>query len=162
PEVSRVPSRREVCGALRVVYLLTPVVALAAVIGLASQVAGDLMERPGAVAAGERAFLYYRSLAEGSGAPALAAVAAGVLLLVLALMPVFAVAAYAVNHWDFRLTGQDDSLVTRRGLFTRQSVALERRRIRGYELGDRPPARAGWAGRLRAIMTGLGGDSTRA
>ena len=161
-EYFRMPARWYGFGALSVGYLLTPFVALAAVIGLASQVAGDLMERPGAVAAGERAFLYYRSLAEGSGAPALAAVAAGVLLLVLALMPVFAVAAYAVNHWDFRLTGQDDSLVTRRGLFTRQSVALERRRIRGYELGDSPLERVRSAVRLRAIMTGLGGDSTRA
>src|SRR5690606_39926445 len=125
PEVSRVPSRREVCGALRVVYLLTPVVALAAVIGLASQVAGDLMERPGAVAAGERAFLYYRSLAEGSGAPAPAAVAAGVLLLVLALMPVFAVAAYAVNHW--RSEEHTSELQSRENLVCRLLLETKKR-----------------------------------
>ncbi|MFW5419223.1 PH domain-containing protein [Nocardiopsis sp. CNT-189] len=161
-EYFRMPARWYGFGALSVGYLLTPFVALAAVVGLASQVAGDLMERPGAVAAGERALLHYRSLAEGSGLLALAAVAAGVLLLLLVLMPVFAVVAYAVNHWDFRLAGQDDSLVTRRGLFTRQSVALERRRIRGHELIDSPLERVRSAVRLRAIMTGLGGDSTRA
>ncbi|XKK41963.1 PH domain-containing protein [Nocardiopsis sp. ARC36] len=77
-------------------------------------------------------------------------------------MPVFAVVSYALTHWGFSLRGRDGSLVAERGLFTRRSVTLERRRIRGHELLDTPLERTRGAVRLRAIVTGLGDAANRA
>ncbi|MDA2808873.1 PH domain-containing protein [Nocardiopsis suaedae] len=161
-EYFSMPTRWYSYGMLSVGYLLTPFVALAALFGLLSQGLGDVLEQMGALEAGERALVLYQwAFAEG-GVLVLVGLAAGVLLVLVLLMPLFAVVAYAVGHWRFRLVGGDESLVTERGLFTRQSVTLERRRIRGYELADSPLERTRSVVRLRAIMTGLGDASTRA
>ncbi|WP_017540586.1 PH domain-containing protein [Nocardiopsis halophila] len=156
------PTRWYSYGMLSVGYLLTPFVALAAVLGLVSQGLGDLLERMGALEAGERALVLYRWVSAEGGVLVVAGVALGLLLVIVLMMPVFAVVAYAVGHWRFRLVGGEESLVTERGLFTRQSVTLERRRIRGHELADSPLERTRSVVRLRAIMTGLGDASTRA
>ena len=161
-EYFRMPARWYGYAALSVGYLLTPFVAIAAVLGLASQVAGDVLGEAGAVAAGERAVVLARWLMDDAGLLVLAALAAAVAAVLLLAMPLFAVVSYAVAYWDFRLVGRDGSLVASRGLFTRQSVALERRRIRGYELSDSPLERLRSVARLRAVMTGLGGDPSRA
>ncbi|WP_408639182.1 PH domain-containing protein [Nocardiopsis endophytica] len=156
------PTRWYSYGMLSVGYLLTPFVALAAVFGLLSQGLGDVLERMGALEASERALVLYKwAFAEG-GVLVLVGVAGAALLFLILLMPLFAVVAYTVGHWRFRLVGGAESLVTERGLFTRQSVTLERRRIRGYELADSPLERTRSVVRLRAIMTGLGDASTRA
>ncbi|GAA3757952.1 putative membrane protein [Spinactinospora alkalitolerans] len=138
-------------------YLLTPFAALAAVLGFLAQIVDDLAID---VDPDEAAGLAQRIVDSGAAALILLAVAAAALLLV--LMPVFAVASYAINHWGFTLRRRGEALVTERGLFTRQSVTLEHRRIRGHELIDNPLQRVRRAVQLRAIVTGLGDVSTRA
>lgn len=137
-------------GALSLGYLLTPFAVLATLFGTVQQTAGEratdfLVDW---VTTSDRGFLLVFSL-----------VFAGVLVL---MMPVFAVVSYALTHWGFSLKGRDGSLVAERGLFTRRSVTLERRRIRGYELLDNPLERTRGAVRLRAIVTGLGDAANRA
>ncbi|MEO5877871.1 MAG: PH domain-containing protein [Streptosporangiaceae bacterium] len=77
------------------------------------------------------------------------------ILLVLA-MPVASVLVFAWFNWDFTLHARDGSVVAERGLVTRRSVTLERRRIRGVELHDNPLERAAGVVRLNALVTGLG------
>ncbi|MGI5121314.1 PH domain-containing protein [Marinactinospora thermotolerans] len=137
-------------------YLLTPFAALAALIGFVGQIGGDL----GVDVADEAADLIPLLMRDGAALLTLIAIA-GVVTLIL-LMPVFAVVTYTVGNWGFTLRRRDQSLVTERGLFTRQSVTLEHRRIRGHELIDNPLERLRRAVRLRAIVTGLGDVSTRA
>lgn len=137
-------------GALSLGYLLTPFAVLATLFGMVQQTAGELATDYAIdwLATSERGFLLVS-----------VAVSAGVLVL---LMPVFAVVSYAITHWGFTLRERDGSLVAERGLFTRRSVTLEKRRIRGYELLDSPLERARRAVRLRAIVTGLGDTANRA
>ncbi|GAA1088131.1 PH domain-containing protein [Nocardiopsis metallicus] len=137
-------------GALSLGYLLTPFVVLATLFGMVQQSAGQLATDYFVdwVTSTDRAFLMVFGTA-----------AVGVLVL---LMPVFAVASYALTHWGFSLKERDGSLVAERGLFTRRSVTLEKRRIRGYELLDSPLERTRGAVGLRAIVTGLGDAATRA
>ena len=137
-------------GALSLAYLLTPFALLATLFGVVQQSAGD------------RAADYVLDLVTSTDRGlliGLSAVAAGVLVL---LMPVFAVVSYAFTHWGFSLRERDGSLVAERGLFTRRSVTLEKRRIRGHELLDNPLERTRRAVRLRAIVTGLGDTANRA
>lgn len=146
----RMPRSWYLFGALSVGHLVTPFVLLATLFGMVQQSAGQmatdfLVEW---VTNTDRGFLMV-----------FVAVSAGVLVL---LMPVFAVVSYALAHWGFTLRGRDGSLVAERGLFTRRSVTLERRRIRGYELRDNPLERTRGAVRLRAIVTGLGDTANRA
>ncbi len=137
-------------GALSLGYLLTPFVVLATLFGMVQQSAGEIATNFffDWVTTTDRAFLVV-----------FGAVSAGVLVL---LMPVFAVVSYALTHWGFSLRDRDGSLVAERGLFTRRSVTLEKRRIRGYELLDNPLERTRGAVGLRAIVTGLGDAATRA
>ncbi|MFJ9557470.1 PH domain-containing protein [Nocardiopsis sp. NPDC101807] len=137
-------------GALSLGYLLTPFAVLATLFGTVQQTAGELANDfvVDWVTSSDRGFLLVAAL-----------VFAGVLVL---LMPVFAVVSYALTHWGFSLRGRDGSLVAERGLFTRRSVTLERRRIRGHELLDTPLERTRGAVRLRAIVTGLGDTANRA
>lgn len=137
-------------GALSLGYLLTPFVVLATLFGMVQQSAGQMATDffVDWVTTTDRAFLIL-----------FGAVSVGVLVL---LMPVFAVVSYALTHWGFSLRDRDGSLVAERGLFTRRSVTLEKRRIRGYELLDSPLERTRRAVGLRAIVTGLGDSATRA
>ncbi|MFD0776293.1 PH domain-containing protein, partial [Streptomonospora algeriensis] len=138
-------------------YLLTPFVALATLLGFLSQGLGDAMGEQ----LGDTVYELYQWAAEVTLSLLIAAALVLVLLLLIA-MPLFAVVSYAVTHWRFTLRRRDDTLVTERGLFTRQSVTLEKRRIRGHELVDSPFERMRSAVHLRAIVTGLGQTATRA
>lgn len=134
-----------------VAYLVTPFVALAAVMGLAGQVvseAGVAEEALTWLVVHETSWVIWVGIA--------------ILATLLLLMPVFAVVSYSVAHWGFTLWRRDGSLVAERGLFTRHSVTLEYRRIRGYEILDSPLERLRRAVRLRAVVTGLGDTATRA
>ncbi|WP_157515955.1 PH domain-containing protein [Nocardiopsis trehalosi] len=139
-------------------YLLTPFVALATVLGFLGQVADDLASSADADAAAQRAYAWF----DGTGEQALLAIAIGAAVVLVALMPVSAVVSYAIAHWGFTLRRRGDALVTERGLFTRRSVTLELRRVRGHELLDNPLERLRRAVRLRAVVTGLGDTATRA
>lgn len=146
----RMPRNWYLYGALSLGYLLTPFVVLTTLFGMLQQSAGEMVTDflLDWVSSTDRGFLLL-----------LAVVFVGALVL---LMPVFAVVSYALTHWGFSLRGRDGSLVAERGLFTRRSVTLERRRIRGYELFDNPLERTRGAVRLRAIVTGLGDTANRA
>ncbi|MGI5208200.1 PH domain-containing protein [Spirillospora sp. CA-108201] len=89
-----------------------------------------------------------------------------VLVLVLAIlmliaMPVMSVIAFTLFNWDFTVRERDGSVVAERGLLTRRSVSLERRRLRGVELADNPFERAAGVTRLGALITGLGDAAQR-
>ncbi|WP_018656825.1 PH domain-containing protein [Actinomadura flavalba] len=88
------------------------------------------------------------------GLPPVVAAVLGVLLLV--AMPVMSVVVFALFNWEFTVTARDGSIVAERGIVTRRSVSLERRRIRGVELTDNPFERAARVVRLGALVTGLG------
>ncbi|GAA3218070.1 PH domain-containing protein [Actinocorallia longicatena] len=77
-------------------------------------------------------------------------------VLVLA-MPLASVVVFALFNWDFTLRADGPgSVVAERGLLTRRTVTLERRRIRGVELRDNPLERVAGVVRLTALVTGLG------
>jgi putative membrane protein len=85
-----------------------------------------------------------------------------VLLVVLVLaIPVASVVVFALFNWDFRLISRPGAIVAERGLLTRRSVTLERRRMRGAELLDNPLERLAGVVRLRALVTGLGDAAHR-
>lgn len=153
----RMPARWYLYAVLSLGYLLTPFAAFAALLGFLGQfVDGDIIgdyvvDRADVIQDAVR-----------SGLVALLVLGGGAVVVLLVAMPLFAVVSYAVSHWDFTLRGHGDALVTERGLFTRHSVTLERRRIRGYELVDNPLQRLRSLVRLSAIVTGLGEAATRA
>ncbi|WP_435108148.1 PH domain-containing protein [Nocardiopsis synnemataformans] len=137
-------------GALSLGYLLTPFAVLATLFGMVQQTAGELATDY---------LVDWVTTSDHSLILLSVALFAGALVL---LMPVFAVVSYALTHWGFTLGERDGSLVAERGLLTRRSVTLEKRRIRGYELLDNPLERLRGAVRLRAIVTGLGDAANRA
>ncbi|WP_230421444.1 PH domain-containing protein, partial [Actinomadura soli] len=75
---------------------------------------------------------------------------------VLIAMPVMSVIVFTLFNWDFTVRERDGSVVVERGLLTRRSVSLERRRLRGVELADNPFERMAGVTRLGALITGLG------
>ncbi|WP_141583474.1 PH domain-containing protein [Actinomadura sp. WMMA1423] len=83
------------------------------------------------------------------------------IILTLVAMPVMSVIAFTLFNWDFTVHERDGSLVAERGLVTRRSVSLERRRLRGVELADNPFERAAGVTRLGALVTGLGDAAQR-
>ncbi|MEV7006208.1 PH domain-containing protein [Streptosporangium sp. NPDC051022] len=136
-------------GPLSGAYLLTPFALVAGAVGAAFQW-GSEFRIDGRVVIGAGEWLWEH--------PAL--LAAALVLLVLA-MPVVGAVMYAVFNWDFTLRAREGYLVAERGLVTRRSVSLERRRVRGFELVEGVAER--WAGVARAwaIVTGLGDSRTR-
>jgi putative membrane protein len=89
------------------------------------------------------------------------AVVVAVAVLFVLAMPVMSVVAFALFNWDFTVYERDGSVVARRGLVTRRSVSLERRRLRGVELTDNLFERLTRVARLGALVTGLGDASHR-
>lgn len=88
---------------------------------------------------------------------------AGMGVALVVAMPIASVIVFALVNWDFTLRSGDGrggagsgAIVAERGLFTRRSVSLERRRIRGVELRDNPFERLAGVVRLDALVTGLG------
>jgi uncharacterized membrane protein YdbT with pleckstrin-like domain len=88
-----------------------------------------------------------------TGLPVLAGVVA--LAVVAVAMPVASVVVFALFNWNFTLAYRAGAIVAERGLLTRRSVTLERRRIRGVELIANPLERLAGVVRLRALVTGL-------
>ncbi|WP_433462905.1 PH domain-containing protein [Spirillospora sp. CA-128828] len=82
-------------------------------------------------------------------------------ILTLVAMPVMSVIAFTLFNWDFTVHERDGSVVAERGLVTRRSVSLERRRLRGVELTDNPFERMAGVTRLGALITGLGDAAHR-
>lgn len=82
-------------------------------------------------------------------------------ILTLIAMPVMSVIAFTLFNWDFTVHERDGSVVAERGLLTRRSVSLERRRLRGVELADNPFERVAGVTRLGALITGLGDAAQR-
>lgn len=151
PEVvyARVPRGWLIYGPLSGAYLYAPFV-------LVAGAAGALLQWGEQFGLGTRTlWLAVEWLWER---PYLLVVAVAAILLA---MPLAALVMYAVFHWDFTLRARGDHLVAERGLITRRSVSLERRRVRGYEIVEAPAER--WAGvaRMWAIVTGLGDSQTR-
>ncbi|GAA3082070.1 PH domain-containing protein [Streptosporangium carneum] len=144
-----VPRRWLAFGPLSGAYLLTPFALVAGAVGVAFQWGSEL-RIDGRVVVGAGEWLW--------GHPAF--LVAALVLLVLA-MPVVGAVMYAVFNWDFTLRAREGYLVAERGLITRRSVSLERRRVRGFELVEGVVER--WAGVARAwaIVTGLGDSQTR-
>ncbi|WP_406313291.1 PH domain-containing protein [Streptosporangium sp. NBC_01639] len=144
-----VPRRWLAYGPLSGAYLLTPFALVAGAVGLLFQWGSELrIDGRVMVSAGE--WLW--------GHPVLLVVA--LVLLVLA-MPVAGMVMYAVFNWDFTLRGREGYLVAERGLITRRSVSLERRRVRGFELVEGLAERGAGFARAWAIVTGLGDSETR-
>ncbi|GAA4219279.1 putative membrane protein [Streptosporangium album] len=144
-----VPRRWLAYGPLSGAYLLTPFALVAGAVGLLFQWGSELrIDGRVVVSAGE--WLW--------GHPVLLVVA--LVLLVLA-MPVAGMVMYAVFNWNFTLRGREGYLVAERGLLTRRSVSLERRRVRGFELVEGLAERGAGFGRAWAIVTGLGDSETR-
>ena len=80
----------------------------------------------------------------------------GILLLVSAL----AAGAYVLSFWGFRLTrNRTASLHTRRGLLTSREVGIDHTRVRGVELGEPLGLRLAGGRRLKAVSTGLQGET---
>ncbi|MFF0578939.1 PH domain-containing protein [Streptosporangium saharense] len=144
-----VPRRWLAYGPLSGAYLLTPFALAAGAVGLAFQWGNELrIDGRFVVGAGEWIWDHPVVLL------------AALVLLVLA-MPVAGGVMYAVFNWDFTLRVREGYLVAERGLLTRRSVSLERRRVRGFELVEGIAER--WAGVARAwaVVTGLGDSQTR-
>ncbi|MFC7649575.1 PH domain-containing protein [Streptosporangium lutulentum] len=136
-------------GPLSGAYLLTPFALLAGAVGLAFQWGSELrIDGRLVVNAGE--WLW--------GHPALLV---GALLVLVLAMPVVGMIMYGVFNWDFTLRGREGYLVAERGLITRRSVSLERRRVRGFELVEGLIERRVGLARAWAIVTGLGDSATR-
>lgn len=89
------------------------------------------------------------------------AVVVALAILVLLAMPIMSIVVFMLFNWDFTLYARGGSLVAERGLITRRSVSLERRRLRGVELADNPFERMSGVTRLGALVTGLGDAAHR-
>lgn len=151
PVYARLRPRWYLYAPLSAPYLLAPIALFGSIAGFAFEVASqvDGVDEEQA-----------RRIIEGLvGAPHIVVPVAIMLLLA---VPALSVLAFAVINWNFTLRGRDGSLVTERGLFTRRSVSLERQRIRGWELVEGLLERMAGVGRLRAVITGLAGEATRA
>ena len=150
PVYARLRPRWCLYAPLTATYLLAPLAVLASLVGFVVQLANQVE------AIDERQAR--RLVEEVLGAPEVVVPIAVALLLA---VPALSVLAFAVINWDFTLRARDGSLVSERGLFTRRTVSLERRRIRGWELVEGPLERLAGVARLRAVITGLGGEATR-
>ncbi|MFC5181537.1 PH domain-containing protein [Actinomadura harenae] len=132
-------------------YLLTPFALAGSLLGTLYNLGDDLG-------------LITRDRVESLGRDA-AGLPTGVVVLIMMLflgaMPVASVIAFTLFNWDFTVYERDGSIVAERGLVTRRSVALERRRVRGVELSDNPFERVAGVVRLGALVTGLGDAAHR-
>ncbi|MGI8885903.1 MAG: PH domain-containing protein [Gaiellaceae bacterium] len=124
-------------------YILAPL----AVIGVIANFADDL---PSAL--GERL------LSEAADRVPTEALGVSVLVIVGVLVAlVFAAAGSLLTDWGFELTDDGDRLVAQRGLLTRRSVAIDRSRVRGFDLRDSPLRRAFGLVGVRVVAGGVAG-----
>ena len=124
-------------------YILAPL----AVIGVIANFADDLPSALGDRLLSEAAD---RVPTEALGVSVLAAV--GIFLAL-----VLAAAGSLLTDWSFELTDDGDRLVAQRGLLTRRTVAIDRSRVRGFDLRDSPLRRAFGLVGVRVIAGGVAG-----
>ncbi|NDU76955.1 PH domain-containing protein [Actinomadura sp. DSM 109109] len=132
-------------------YLLTPFALAGSLLGTAYNLGDDL-----GLITRERVETLGHDVV---GLPTVLVLALAILTLV--AMPVMSVVVFTLFNWDFTVRERDGSLVAERGLVTRRSVSLERRRLRGVELADNPFERVAGVTRLGALITGLGDAAQR-
>jgi putative membrane protein len=149
--LARMPPRWFVFAPLSGAYLLTPFALAGSLIGTLYNLSDDL----GLITRKRLSDLGHELV----GLPTVAVLVLAVLFLL--AMPVMSALAFAAFNWDFRVYARDGSVVAERGLLTRRSVSLERRRIRGVELADNPFERLAGVERLGALVTGLGDAAQR-
>jgi putative membrane protein len=144
-ELVRAQRRWYLYAPLSGAYLLTPFALIGSLLGGIYNLGDDfgLITR-------RRVESFGRHVIDLSPAAGIAAVT----VLVLA-MPIVSVVVFALFNWNFTLTSRAGAVVAERGLLTRRSVTLERRRIRGVELVANPLERLAGVVRLRALVTGL-------
>ncbi|MFC5750046.1 PH domain-containing protein [Actinomadura rugatobispora] len=145
-ELARMPRRWFVFAPLSGAYLLTPFALAGSLLGTLYNLSDDF----GLITPERLAGLGHDLV----GLPTVVVIAAAVLTLL--AMPAMSVLAFAAMNWHFTVYARDGSIVAERGLVTRRSVSLERRRIRGVELTDNPFERFAGVVRLDALVTGLG------
>ena len=124
-------------------YILAPLVAL----GVIANFADDL---PGAF--GERLL--------SEAADRVPTEVLGVTLLIVGgvfVALVLAAAGSLLTDWNFELTDDGDRLVAHRGLLTRRAVAIDRSRVRGFDLLDSPLRRAFGLVGMRVVAGGVAG-----
>ncbi|WP_433335979.1 PH domain-containing protein [Spirillospora sp. CA-294931] len=143
--LARMVPRWYVYAPLSGAYLLTPFALAGSLLGTLYNLGDDLglithkrMERLGH---------------EAVGLPTAVVIALAITFLV--AMPVMSVIVFTLFNWNFTVYERDGSVVAERGLVTRRSVSLERRRVRGVELADNPFERMAGVIRLGALVTGL-------
>jgi len=68
-----------------------------------------------------------------------------------------AAAGSLLTDWSFELTDDGDRLVAQRGLLTRRIVAIDRSRVRGFDLLDSPLRRAFGLVGMRVVAAGVAG-----
>ncbi len=124
-------------------YILAPL----AVIGVIANFADDLPSTLGDRLLSEAA---ERVPTEVLGLSVL--VVAGVFLAL-----VLAAAGSLLTDWSFELTDDGDRLVAQRGLLTRRTVAIDRSRVRGFDLRDSPLRRAFGLVGMRVVAAGVAG-----
>ena len=124
-------------------YILTPLIALGVVANFADDLPRALEERLLSEAADRvpTEVLGLTLLIVAGASFALALATAGSLL----------------TDWKFELTDDGDRLVARRGLLTRRAVAIDRSRVRGFDLLDSPLRRAFGLVGMRVIAGGVAG-----
>ncbi|WP_309239884.1 PH domain-containing protein [Actinomadura sp. J1-007] len=149
--LARMLPRWYVYAPLSGAYLLTPFALAGSLLGTLYNLSDDL----GLITQERLADLGHDVV----GLPSAVVIALAVLFLL--AMPVMSVIVFTLFNWDFRVYARDGSIVAERGLLTRRSVSLERRRIRGVELSDNPFERAAGVLRLGALVTGLGDAAHR-
>ncbi len=124
-------------------YILAPLVALGVIANFADDLPGALEERLLSEAAD-------RVPTEALGLTLLIGIA-----LLVAL--VLAAAGSLLTDWNFELTDDGDRLVAHRGLLTRRAVAIDRSRVRGFDLLDSPLRRAFGLVGMRVVAGGVAG-----
>lgn len=149
--LARMLPRWYVYAPLSGAYLLTPFALAGSLLGTLYNLSDDL----GLITQERLADLGHDVV----GLPSAVVIALAILFLL--AMPVMSVIVFTLFNWDFRVYARDGSIVAERGLLTRRSVSLERRRIRGAELSDNPFERAAGVLRLGALVTGLGDAAHR-
>ncbi|WP_242906359.1 PH domain-containing protein [Actinomadura terrae] len=149
--LARMRRRWYVYAPLSGAYLLTPFALAGSLLGTLYNVGDDL----GLITEERVASVGHNVV----GLPTALVVALAILVLI--AMPVMSVIVFTLFNWDFTVHQRDGSLVAERGLVTRRSVALERRRLRGVEFADNPFERVAGVARLGALITGLGDAAHR-
>ena len=122
----------------------TGLVATAAVVGAASQLLDNV-----------DAFDRVDPSSWSVSVPLALVVPAAVVVLLL-VMGLLAMAGYVLTNWSFRLWHAAGAWHATRGLLTTRETSLDDERIAGLSLAEPPGLRLAGAGRLTAIVTGLG------